>query len=82
MKPLRGNTMLPMRDIMLLSWLVICVQAQGSRGLSEEPHGMKKQSRFHHYCGLALEYGANAFKLAYYVLKFLGEVTNYRAQPL
>lgn len=43
---------------------------------------MKKTSRFNHYCGLALEYGANAFKLAYYVLKFLGEVTNYRAQPV
>lgn len=43
---------------------------------------MKKTSRFNHYCGLALEWGANAAKFAYYVLKFLGEVTNYRAQPL
>lgn len=43
---------------------------------------MKKTSRFNHYCGLALEWGANAVKLAYYALKFLGEVTNYRAQSL
>jgi hypothetical protein len=41
-----------------------------------------KKLRFCRYCGLALEWGANAAKAAYYLLKFLGEVTNYRAQPL
>jgi hypothetical protein len=43
---------------------------------------MIKRTRFERYCGLALEFGANAAKFAYYVLKFLGEVTNYRAQSV
>lgn len=43
---------------------------------------MKKTSRFKKYCGLALEWGANAAKFAYYALKFLGEVTDYRAQSI
>jgi hypothetical protein len=43
---------------------------------------MKKKLRFSDYCGLALEWGVKLLEAAYYLLKILGEVTNYSAQSL
>src|SRR3546814_924990 len=74
----------------LANWLTGCHDAYLVGDLRESARqprvngrtrGMKKV-RFAHYCGLVLEWGANAAKFAYYALKFLGEVTNYRAQSV
>src|SRR3546814_73560 len=74
----------------LANWLTGCHDAYLVGDLRESARqprvngrtrGMKKV-RFARYCGLVLEWGANAAKFAYYALKFLGEVTNYRAQSV
>jgi|GEM_PF-3711426 hypothetical protein len=41
---------------------------------------MKMKLRFVRYCGLALGILANALKGAYWLMKILGEVTNYDAK--
>jgi len=41
-----------------------------------------KKLRFYRYCGLALDLGVKVLRSAYYILKILGEVTNYNAQSL
>lgn len=50
-------------------------------GISGRTRGMKKNKIFH-YCGLALEWGTRVLKFAYHALRFIGEVTNYRAQSI
>ena len=81
MKPFRGQLGRSPLGIPMMPALVgdLRASARQPRVLGRT-HGMKKTSRFTRYCGLALEWGANALKIAYYALKFLGEVTDYRAQ--
>jgi hypothetical protein len=43
---------------------------------------MKKKLGFAEYCGLALGIMLGALKCVYWAIMILGEVTNYRAQPL
>lgn len=43
---------------------------------------MKMKLRFVRYCGLALGILANVLKGAYWLMKILGEVTNYDARSI
>lgn len=43
---------------------------------------MKMKLRFVRICGLALGILVSALQGAYWIMKILGEVTNYDAQPL
>lgn len=81
-KPFRGNRIFTLLIIQVADLVGDLRVSARQPGVNGSTHVMKKTSRFVRYSGLALEWGANALKCAYYALKFLGEVTNYRAQSL